>query len=95
MVAVFAFTAAFTMLQSVLWACLGIVGFLGILALVSPRRFNVLATGSARWIDTTKLTTVVDKRIDIDRFVLPFSRLLGVAVLAAVCVLAYVFSHFA
>jgi hypothetical protein len=92
---IFAFTAAFSIKQAAMWAFLGIVGFLGLLALVSPTRFNALATRSGQWIDTSKLSAVVDKRIDVDRFVLPFSRLLGVAVLASVAVLAYVISKFA
>ena len=62
MVTVFAFTAAFTLLEAVLWACLGIVGFLGVLALVSPRRFNVCQNGFAGApVGTVALDTVIQR----------------------------------
>jgi hypothetical protein len=76
--------------QAILWGALSIFGFIGLIAVVSPNRFAVLATRSGRWVDTNKVLEVLDKRIDIDRYVLPFSRLLGITVILAVAVLAYV-----
>ncbi|HZZ28265.1 MAG TPA: hypothetical protein VFE46_09720 [Pirellulales bacterium] len=81
--------------QAVLWTTIGIIGMLGLIAVISPAFFAKVATRSARWVDTRKFTDALDKRIDIDRYVLPFSRLLGVAVLLAVAVLAYVMLRYA
>jgi hypothetical protein len=80
--------------QSIYIAVLAIIGVFGLIAVLSPRRFAVLATRSGRWVDTNKIAEVFDKRIDVDRYVLPFSRLLGVAVLVSVAVLAYVLVHY-
>ncbi len=80
--------------QALLWISLAIIGVVGLVAVLSPARFNALATRGAFWVDTSKLTVAIDKRFDIDRFILPFSRILGVAVLAAVGVLAYVMVRF-
>lgn len=85
---------AITLTQGLLWTSLTIIGLVGLMAVLSPTRFNILATRGATWVDTSKLTTALDRRIDVDRFVLPFSRILGVAVLAAVGVLAYVMVRF-
>jgi hypothetical protein len=76
--------------QVTVWGTLGVIALIGLIAVVSPSRFAVLATRSGRWVDTNKLAEALDKRIDIDRYVLPFSRLLGVVVLIAVAVLTYV-----
>jgi hypothetical protein len=69
------------------WALLLIFGLLGALALASPRLFERIATGGSRWIDTNQMLAVLDKRYDIDRHILPFSRVLGALVLASVAVL--------
>jgi hypothetical protein len=81
---------AFISKQAVLWTTLGILGLIGLIAIVSPSRFQKIATRSGHWVDTNKLAEVLDKRVDIDRYVLPFSRLLGVAVILSVAVLSYV-----
>ncbi len=85
---------ASTFTQGLLWVALAVIGCVGLLAVMSPTRFNMLATRGALWVDTSKVTTALDRRIDVDRFILPFSRILGVAVLAAVGVLAYVMVRF-
>src|SRR3954469_14108400 len=85
---------AVTTKQAILWATLAMLGCIGVVAIVSPGRFAALATRSGRWVDTNKLVEVFDKRVDIDHYVLPFSRLLGVAVLASVAVLTYVVVHY-
>jgi hypothetical protein len=81
---------AFVSKQSILWGTLAFLGLIGLIAIVSPRRFEKLATRSGKWVDTNKLAEVLDKRVDIDHYVLPFSRLLGVAVILSVAVLSYV-----
>jgi hypothetical protein len=74
-----------------IWLLAGLALFtvVGLLAVVSPRWFAIVATqGNSQWFDTTKLLAPLDKRINIDAYVLRHSRLLGVAVLAAVALVA-------
>jgi len=89
--------AAFSFAQfnaaPVLWFALGFLGLTGLVAVVSPKRFAALATRSNTWVDTDKLFEVFDRRVDVDRIVLPFSRVLGIAVLFAVGLLALVYSR--
>jgi hypothetical protein len=80
--------------HAVIWSTLGVLGVVGMIAVVSPPRFAKLAAWGGRWIDSNKILQVFDKRIDIDHYVMPFSRLLGLAVLLAVVVLAYVLGRF-
>jgi hypothetical protein len=80
--------------DSLLWVILGIVGAVGLLAILSPRRFSALATRSGQWVDTNKVLAQLDKRVDIDAYVLPFSRVLGVAVLAAVVLFGYLITRY-
>ena len=81
---------AFAPKQAVLCGTLGVLGLIGIIAIISPSAFQKLATRSGRWVDTNKIVQVLDKRVDIDHYVLPFSRLLGVAVIISVAVLLFV-----
>jgi hypothetical protein len=67
-----------------IWALLGLFGAFGLTAVLSPRFFTVVATKSSTWIDVNKALAKLDKQVDIDRYVLPHSRLLGVAVITAV-----------
>jgi hypothetical protein len=80
----------YTSKQIILWSTLGVLGAIGMVAILSPKCFEALASRGGRWVDTNKLAEVLDRRVDIDRYVLPFSRLLGAAVIASVAVLAYV-----
>ena len=70
------------------WVGLGVTGAAGLLAVISPRWFQRVACRSSCWIDTNKALAVFDKRVDIDSYVVPYSRLLGLAVLLAVITLA-------
>jgi hypothetical protein len=70
----------------VLW----IVGFclcgaLGLMAVAAPRAFQRLAQRSSKWVDSEKLLAVLDKRVDIDAYVLRYTRLFGAAVLCGLC----------
>jgi hypothetical protein len=84
--------ASNTLITATFWLAIGLLTSVGLLAIVSPKRFAALSTRGNRWIDTEKLLQPLDARIDVDRYVLPFSRLLGVAVLASVAMLAALFA---
>ena len=60
--------------------------------MVSPKRFRSLAEFGDRWLDSEKLLAQLDQRIDVDRFVPPYSRWLGAAVVAAVAILGFRFT---
>jgi hypothetical protein len=77
-------------LQPMIWIGLGMLAAVGLLAVISPSRFTALASRSGHWVDSEKYLRVLDKRIDVDKYVLPYSRWLGVAVLMAVGLLATV-----
>jgi hypothetical protein len=77
------------LLHPLAWLLLGFAMSMGIVALVSPRLFSGLATKGSRWVDTARLLALLDKRYDIDRHVLPHSRLLGALVVASACVLGW------
>jgi hypothetical protein len=69
-------------------ALLGVLAAIGLTALASPTYFSRIARRGGEWIDTQKVVEVLDKRIDIDETVLPYSRVLGFAVLASVILIA-------
>jgi hypothetical protein len=72
------------------WVVLGFLGFVavaGLLALCSPPRFSRVARWGSIWVDTNKLVDKLQRRIDIDRYVLKYCRLFGFTVLGAVAVL--------
>jgi hypothetical protein len=95
-VALFAFAPIISnspLLVSVFWGILFVVGVLGLVALVSPQAFASLAVRGGRWVDTSKVIAKLDARIDLDERVLPYSRVLGVAVIASVAVLGYVLTR--
>jgi len=81
-----------TLISATFWLAIGLLTSVGFLAIISPKRFASLSTRGNRWIDTEKLLQPLDARIDVDRYVLPFSRLLGVAVLASVAMLAALYT---
>jgi hypothetical protein len=71
-----------------IWFLMGALTLVGAVAIISPQKFGKLATRGSEWVDSNKLLSALDRRIDIDRAVLPFSRLLGFAVLASMLMLA-------
>ena len=81
--------STFSQLQWLIWPLLALCGVLGIVALVSPRYFEKLAYRSSTWVDTSQLAAALDKTVDVDRHVLRYARLFGLAVLIASLVLAY------
>ena len=78
-------------LDLLVWFLLGILCSVGILAVVSPKRFSALSARGGQWIDTNKLLATLDKRVDVDRYVLPFSRWLGLAVLVAAALISMLY----
>ena len=72
---------------------LAILGAIGLLALISPRLFESVSSSSSRWVDSQKLLSILDKRVDIDHLVLPHCRLLGALVVVSVAVLALLYSR--
>jgi len=81
-------SAQLELLKPALWSLLAISALLGLIAVISPRWFQILATQGSQWVDTNKLLACLDKRFDIDCYILPHSRLLGATVLASLAVLA-------
>lgn len=77
--------------HALLIASLSLCGAVGLLALLSPRLFTAVATWGSRWINLQRFLDCLDKRVDVDRLLIPHSRILGGAVLASVSVLGYVF----
>ena len=71
-----------------IWSLLGIFGAFGLLAVVAPQRFAALTQYSGQWVNTEKVLAVLDKRVDIDHYFLPHSRLFGAMVLTGVFALA-------
>lgn len=78
-------------LQWIVWPTLALVFALGLLAAFAPRKFQSIAAHGGRWIDTERVLQALDKPIDVDRHVLRYSRVFGVAVALAAVWLAYVY----
>ena len=78
----------------VVWTLLGLFSAIGLLAIVSPRHFSMITNRSSTWVDTDKLLATLDTRVDIDKYVLPFSRILGASVLVAVGIIAFLFMNY-
>ena len=77
------------LLLPVAWSVLGAVALIGLVAVCSPRRFSALAARGSQWVDTNKLLQHLDRRIDVDHYVLPFSRWLGIAVIVSAGIIGY------
>jgi hypothetical protein len=70
--------------QALTWGALGACGILGLLALVSPPLFQRVAAQGAHWFDAQKWIERLDRRYDVDHYVLPHCRVLGALVIASV-----------
>lgn len=77
-------------LQAAIFALLGVVALLGLLALFSPQRFAQLANRSSRWVDTSQYLRRLDEPVNVDKHVLRYSRLFGVAVIMSAALLTWV-----
>src|SRR5262245_47629607 len=78
-------------LAVVVWPLLGLVLFLGAVAVVCPDTFAFFARGGGQWIDSQQLLQTLDKKVDIDEHVLRYSRVFGLAIILAGSYLGYVF----
>ena len=76
--------------QMLLFVLLILAGVSGFVALVSPRHFRTLAGWSARWVDGERYLAVLDKRVDIDGYVLRHCRVLGSLVIVSVLIIGFV-----
>ena len=76
------------------WSTLGVIAAIGALAILSPRRFSALSNRGSQWVDTNQVLAHLDKRIEVDQYVLPHARLLGAAVIASVGLLAWLFVRY-
>lgn len=61
----------------------------GMIALISPRAFACLSMWSTHWVDSYRYLAVLDRRFDIDHYVLRHCRLLGALVLLSVSILTF------
>jgi len=72
---------------------LGFAGFSGLLAIVSPKAFAAVAGYSNRLVNASNSDTVLDKWIDIDRFVLQHARYFGLLVTISVVYLWFLWTY--
>ena len=70
---------------------LGLCGIVGLVALVSPKKFVLVAETGGIWITKPKSTTFYESPIDIDQFVIRHSRQFGSMVTLGVVYLAFSF----
>ena len=81
--------------QWIVWPVLAAIFGLGVLATFAPDRFANIALRGSRWVDTEEVLKLLDRPIDVDRYVLRYSRVFGVAVVLAAVWLAYVYWNYA
>lgn len=63
----------------------------GLLALISPRTFALVVEKANCWIDTSKFFSLLEKRIDLDRYAVRHSRVTGILVLVGTAILGWVY----
>ena len=80
--------------EAIVWSALGAVGALGLLAMLSPGRFSAISARGSHWVDTNRLLAQLDKRIEVDHYILPHARLLGLAVVVSAAILAWTFARY-
>jgi len=76
-------------LRLIAWSVLGLLGTVGLVAVANPRWFRSLASMSNTWVDSDRMLQALNRRVEVDHLILPFSRALGVAVLVATGCLCY------
>lgn len=83
-------SSVFVAVAPTIWTILTLAAAVGAIALASPRLFAKLAAFGNRWIDTSSLLAKLDKRVDVDEHLMPYSRILGAVVIASVGLLMFV-----
>jgi len=81
--------ALFSVSQWLFTAILALSAICGAIAMASPKRFQALAVYSARWIDTEGIGKWLDRRIDVDDYVLRHPRAFGAIATLSAVYLAY------
>lgn len=71
----------------VFFGLVGVAGLPALMAVVSPRTFARFARQGNQWFDSSKALACLDKRVDIDEMLLPFSRYLGAAAVVSLTAL--------
>lgn len=66
----------------------GLTVLLGLVAVIRPPCFHALAWHGSTWVDSNRWVALLDRRIDVDAYVLPHARLFGCLLLAAMLRLA-------
>lgn len=79
-------------LHTVLWALLVLVGFVGLLAVISPNAFAVLCVYGGKVVHPGSQTRA-DRWIDVDKYVVEHSRSFGLAVLASEGLIWFLSTH--
>jgi hypothetical protein len=74
--------------STIVWSIVGTLAVIGTIAVICPKCFRSLAAWGNTWIDTSRMISVLDRRIDIDDFVLRHSRAFGIFVLASIAAMA-------
>lgn len=82
------FASVPTQFAPIVCTLLAMAGGCGLLALLSPRLFAKLSAVGNRWVDTSSTLARLDRRVDVDARILPYSRWLGLAVVVSVALLA-------
>ena len=72
----------------IVWGLAATLAVLGAIAAIWPKCFRRLAEWGNTWVDTSRVASALDRRIDIDDFVLRHSRAFGVFVLASIAAMA-------
>jgi hypothetical protein len=81
-------------IEPALWSLLALLGLVGAVAVLSPRHFSRLTKCSSQWVDTDRILSTLDRKVDIDKHVLPYSRALGMAVLCSVAIFAWLYVRY-
>ncbi len=87
--------AAVAFWQPLVWILLGMVATMGLIALVRPKLFALLADRSSKWVDTSKVAEMLEKPHNIDDFIFRYCRTFGVAVIVSAVFLAFVVLKYA
>jgi hypothetical protein len=75
--------------EPLVWFALGIVGAIGLVALLHPRRVTTMALGENGWVESPRGASGVGTPASSSFVALAISRLFGAVVLAVVVAAAY------
>jgi hypothetical protein len=75
--------------EPLVWFALGVLGAIGFVAVLHPRRVTALVMREHRWVESTRGATGIEAPASSRFAALVLGRLFGLAVLAAVGAIAY------